>query len=917
MDEPRRSARLQKQPVVKEAPKPPVETPSRSPIFTAIKNQNFDEVKRLVMEGADLNEIDRELNRDPINYALLMAAPVELIELMLNKVDKITQLPKSVDASLQLAITYYDSIPIIKLLLEKGADIKNVNYIALALYYKQYEIAKILLDHGANLKGSFGPNKSNIVQHAYSVKAPAELIFKMIDKGADINWKDEGGNTLVISILKDTRYNIDTIKKLIDKGADVNVTLPYTNRPILSDLLESYSGNKNNENKIKLLLESGADVNKIDSSKKSPLIYSIQAPTFSPEIIKLLLEKGANTNLNIEPESTSPLSSLIMRLSRDTISNKYDILEDMIKLFIQYGADINHADIYGITPLVKAIQQKCPFSIIKILVDSGANVNTIVKDKNLSPLFLLVIEHHPLDVIKYLVSKGADIQYKIPENILTVASSADYTVNEELVNYFLDLNVDVNAPTKSNFTALMYVISAKASDELIMKFIKKGADVNVRSKNGVSPLNYYIYSRKDDSNPELVETFLQKGVSIHQKIQSTPLLEFIMKNLKNEKIKQLACKYADPSNDETIEFCGDHIKIEGLAYKGFTKSDVELFNRFFDSPPDFSFCPVCLMVAFRTDGCMYMKHKCKTPYHKDLFKLYSVDGYIEWCTLCGRISNGQHHHYVNSLPTDTVKPALAKVQPSTDFRFFDKDCKASGGGGNEEKVRRIHRLLGYACQLQSEVGKITDQEARTELIEEVWTAASARNRDVPVILEKKEFGFPCVFPEDTKPEGATEQVFPDILRPADEKDLVPIRHDPPDNTCVVEMGPHEDDRPVWQFQHKQPDGSINKHEGNFICAEDLELTIRANPMDGRCFDPSCKAKIYPEEVKGIVSPEFYEIYRKNFNRENAKQTGSAREGAPLLRMIQSGDAMCALPRKKGARRTYRQKKRKSKTLKRR
>lgn len=54
------------------------------------------------------------------------------------------------------------------------------------------------------------------------------------------------------------------------------------------------------------------------------------------------------------------------------------------------------------------------------------------------------------------------------------------------------------------------------------------------------------------------------------------------------------------------------------------------------------------------------------------------------------------------------------------------------------------------------------------------------------------------------------------------------------------------------------------------------------------------------------------MYRTNFNRANAKQAGSARSGAPLLRLIEAGDAMCAVPRKKGARRTYRKKIRKTK-----
>ncbi len=44
----------------------------------------------------------------------------------------------------------------------------------------------------------------------------------------------------------------------------------------------------------------------------------------------------------------------------------------------------------------------------------------------------------------------------------------------------------------------------------------------------------------------------------------------------------------------------------------------------------------------------------------------------------------------------------------------------------------------------------------------------------------------------------------------------------------------------------------------FICGEDLETLINSQTIDGKChIEPDkCKALLYPEELKGIVSPEF-------------------------------------------------------------
>ncbi len=190
------------------------------------------------------------------------------------------------------------------------------------------------------------------------------------------------------------------------------------------------------------------------------------------------------------------------------------------------------------------------------------------------------------------------------------------------------------------------------------------------------------------------------------------------------------------------------------------------------------------------------------------------------------------------------------------------------------------------------------KEAMDELVEAAWVAAMAPSRKVAKILERKDFDIPCTFPEGaeqtTRPDA--EEEAPDIMRPADELGLNPVRHDPPDNECVIEFGPHEDNRPVYQFQHKQPDGSIWRHEGEYVCGEDLEQIMRSNPMDGKCYiNPTkCRGKLYPQEIKDIVSDEFYEIYRKNFNRAN--KVGGA-EPYGILAPVNLDEAQCTPPPK--------------------
>jgi hypothetical protein len=113
--------------------------------------------------------------------------------------------------------------------------------------------------------------------------------------------------------------------------------------------------------------------------------------------------------------------------------------------------------------------------------------------------------------------------------------------------------------------------------------------------------------------------------------------------------------------------------------------------------------------------------------------------------LDGRII-ATHYHYQLSLPT-AEKPGDAPKGP--DASPFARNCTVEGGGDYPEKIRRFNRLLQFACELQGQVGKITDAEALKRMTEEVWKAGG--DGDVLKIIEEKKFDFTCVFPDDVAP----------------------------------------------------------------------------------------------------------------------------------------------------------------------
>ncbi len=599
------------------------------------------------------------------------------------------------------------------------------------------------------------------------------------------------------------------------------------------------------------------------------------------------------TDLNI-PHSPTTGATFLMTAAE----NVDDV--NIVKYLIEKGADITLKNKVGMNALHYAVMLNS-LEMVRFLVEQGLDVNSETNDKR--TVFFVAVTEPYIDngIIDYLLEKGADINRKDIRGVTPLMSTL-FVKNNTLGKFLIEKGADVTLQSNSGKTALHFAVDSSnfaklgfvRDIDIVKLLVEKGANVNAQTITGESVLMEAVINHVQDFLPrnrlEIIQFLLQKGAD---KTLRTKTEKTAMDFAKTDVIRRLVAIPIEESKE---------------LFKGFTKSDIDILNRIFEAPSDISVCPICLEFAERTDGCMYMTHSCRNP-HKELFAKYSVNGLVEWCTLCGRVSY-QHKHYVYA-PPDANKPGFAPVQPTAigDLRFFDKDCKASGGGGHEEKVRRFNRMLHYACELQSEVGKISEKEGRKELIEETWKGADIRMRNVPKILEQKKFDFPCEFPADTMT-VADEKVYPDIPKPAGLQPN-PVKHESPDNECIVELGEHADRRPVYQFIHKQPDGTTWEHKDEYICAEDLESAIRSKPMDGTCpINPEkCKGKIYPEELKGVVSDEFYEVYRKNFNKANAAKTGGA--GSNMFNHVV--DETCAMPPKKaGRRKTYRKKKNQTK-----
>ena len=134
------------------------------------------------------------------------------------------------------------------------------------------------------------------------------------------------------------------------------------------------------------------------------------------------IQQGLDINETTEKEKWNYLHRALITRSAP---------KEMVKHLISCGVDVNAIDSFGNTPLYYAARLKNG-EIIKLLLDSKANVNHVNKD-GISPLREL-FSKKPFDYnsVKLLLDAGADLDQKV-EGGGSVKSLAETVAFEEVL----------------------------------------------------------------------------------------------------------------------------------------------------------------------------------------------------------------------------------------------------------------------------------------------------------------------------------------------------------------------------------------------------------------------------------------------------------------------------------------------------
>jgi ankyrin repeat protein len=153
--------------------------------------------------------------------------------------------------------------------------------------------------------------------------------------------------------------DVSMIKELLKKGAKVDD--PNTGKWSATPLYWSLSDCKFEA--AELLLKKNANANSADSFGLAPLHLAVCCKDVDISFIENLIQKGADVNYK---DTSDGLTSLHYAISCGS--------DDVTRVLIEKGADVNAIADDGTTPLILAAKNDSVF-IAKLLLEKGADVN--------------------------------------------------------------------------------------------------------------------------------------------------------------------------------------------------------------------------------------------------------------------------------------------------------------------------------------------------------------------------------------------------------------------------------------------------------------------------------------------------------------------------------------------------------------
>ncbi|MBO4349966.1 MAG: ankyrin repeat domain-containing protein, partial [Proteobacteria bacterium] len=386
------------------------------------------------------------------------------------------------------------------------------------------EELRALIEAGADV----WDRNQNGIRPVFLIK-DKQILRELIQSEDFSIWRTDNHNRTLLHVISE-RGDIDAdfIQLFINKHADINVRDDQGNTPLGLYVLN----NEPDESIIQAFIDAGADLYAANKKGRIPL-YKLP-----PDMVLKLIEKG-----NIKPDAKDALGKTLLHVF---ISH-----EELVKYLIDAGLDINAKDNDGNTVLHN---KHISLATVQQLVKLGANINAQNKTGE-TPLMIICDDNaqnesiSDLECTQKLMELGADVKLRdangddfVMRRIIENMFSTYYPENDDIIEYLESANDYRFTNVSKHFSKLFFqkLIYIATEDDrindacydsdnspsymvnMIPELIKAGLDIHQKTEDGNTYLFYKFY---EFDSPLVYESLIKLGLNVNAKNKrsETPL----------------------------------------------------------------------------------------------------------------------------------------------------------------------------------------------------------------------------------------------------------------------------------------------------------------------------------------------------------------------------------------------------------
>ena len=481
----------------------------------AVQANNLEMIEMLLGAGAAVSAASKS-GSTPMQLAAMNGHSAIIERLIRAGADPNAPLSQTGDTALMMAART-GKVDAVKVLLDRGANVNaketwgGTTALMWAISERHSDVAKVLVERGSDLnaKSNFVPSASGRGFEGTAPVAPkpdqaieefasgwmTPLMFAareddlesariLIQAGADVNAVGGDGKDALGLALFDGSYDVASL--LVDRHANVNHADAQRFTPLFWAM-----DRRNMETApnfpwmitidplpvIQKLLDAGADPNTLvnntprarmrDGSPRIVFATALMRAAFSGdmELVKLLLAHGADPHIQSRDRETTLMAACGLAFINGYHRRRpSEERLEVVKLLVDLGEDINHADSYGITPLMAAANLG-DINIVRYLIEKGADLGAHDLGKKNDGAFGSSIE--PLMPIDYAIGVGTFV----PNNAVIMHDDVVKLMSDEMKKR--DIKHTTSECTLRGFTCSVANVDPKTATPAEIAKIRK------------------------------------------------------------------------------------------------------------------------------------------------------------------------------------------------------------------------------------------------------------------------------------------------------------------------------------------------------------------------------------------------------------------------------------------------------------